>query len=369
MGYLASWGVRTKGTRIANLPAAQLTHVNYAFGRIADDGTLTLSDPCLDIGQCASPDSLVNDGGNFAELRRLRKTNPHLRLLLAVGGWSGSGKFSDVAVSPESRQKFVASALELAIRRTGMLFDGVDIDWEYPVRGGMAGNSRRPEDRENFTELLREFRRQLDRQGAHDHRRYDLTIATIAGPWVTAQMQLDTVAAIVDWINVMSYDYHSGSPMAHFNAPLRSPADDPTPGLSIENSVQSYLAAGVPAAKIVVGVPFYGRVYGGVSPVNDGLFQPATAPIPEEWRTGTDYRSLVQRRPDTSGFRQFRHPEARVPWYYNPATGTFITYDDLQSIGEKADFVRTRRLGGVMIWELGGDDGTLVPLIHERLRR
>jgi chitinase len=367
VGYLASWGVRTKGTRIANLPAAQLTHIIYAFADISPEGTATLMDPCLDVARCDSTSAPTSDGGNFGELRRLKARYPRLRLLLAIGGWTRSGRFSDAALTDDSRRRFVASAIELAIRSTGGLFDGIDIDWEYPVRGGLPTNVVRPEDRDNFTALLRELRRQLDEQGAHDGRRYDLTIATMAGPGVTAQMHLDSVAAIVDWINVMTYDYHSGSSIAHFNAPLYTPTGDPTPAFTIDSTVQLYLRAGVPASKIVVGIPFYGRVYGGVAPANDGLFQPAPGPIHEEWKTGTDFRSLIRRRPDTSGFRRFMHPEARVPWYYNAATGHFITYDDAESVGEKANYVRSRRLGGVMIWELGGDDGSLVPVIHARL--
>jgi chitinase len=371
IGYLAGWGVRTKGTRIADLPGAELTHIIYAFARIADDGRLTLSDPCLDIGDCdstATPARQPADGGNFAELRRLKTRFPHLKLLMAVGGWSGSGKFSDVALTADSRATFTRSAVDLVIRRWPGLFDGIDIDWEYPVRGGLATNVTRPEDRVNFTLLLQALRSELDRQGARDGRQYLLTIATIAGPAVFAQMELENVTAIVDWINVMTYDYHAGSRIAHFNAPLYTATGDPTPGFTIDSTVHRYLGGGVPPAKLVVGVPFYGRAYGGVGSTNDGLFQPAPGPIPEEWRTGTDYRALVRRKPDANGFTRVLHPEARVPFLYNAATGVWITYDDTASIAEKAAYVRARGLGGVMAWELGGDDaGTLVRTIHQRL--
>jgi chitinase len=369
VGYLASWGVRSKGTRIAELPGRELTHIIYAFAKIGDDGRLALSDPCLDAGECASTTSAASEaGGNFGELRRLTQRFPHLRLLLAVGGWTGSARFSDVAATAESRRAFAQSAIDLMFRRTPGLFHGLDIDWEYPVGGGLPTNVTRPEDRRNFTLLLRELRTQLDAAGERDGRAYLLTVATIAGPSVFQQLELDSVAATVDWFNVMSYDYHSGSRIAHFNAPLYPAMGDPTPGFTVDSTVRRYLDGGVPPAKLVVGVPFYGRVYGGVGGENDGLFQPAVGTVPEEWRTGTDYRALVRRRPDTSGFRRFMHPEARVPWYYNAVTGTWITYDDAESIGEKTDYVRSHGLGGIMIWELGGDDGTLVRTIAERLR-
>ena len=370
VGYLASWGVRTKGTRIADLPGAELTHIIYAFARITDDGRLALADPCLDAGECDSTGTAATnpvEGGNMAALRELKSRHPHLKLLVAIGGWTGSGKFSDVALTAESRQAFTQSAVDLVIRRWPGLFDGIDIDWEYPVRGGLATNVTRPEDRQNCTLLLQTLRRELDAQGARDGRQYLLTMATIAGPAVFAQLELDNVAATVDWINIMTYDYHAGSKIAHFNAPLRTATGDPTPGFTIDSTVTRYLQGGVPPTKLVVGLPFYGRVYGGVGTTNDGLFQPAPGPVPEEWRTGTDYRSLVRRRPEENGFRRVLHPEARVPFLYNPTTGVWITYDDPESITEKVAYVRARGLGGVMAWELGGDDGSLVHAVHRAL--
>jgi len=371
VGYLASWGVRSKGTRIASLPGDQLTHIIYAFARITEDGRLALGDPCIDIGQCstnAASEAPVADGGNFLELRRLKERYPQLRLLVAIGGWTGSGRFSDVAVTAESRRVFVQSAVDLIIRRTPGLFDGIDIDWEYPVSGGLPTNSKRPEDRENCTLLLQDLRRELDAQGARDGRKYLITIATIAGPSAPTHFDLPKVAEVVDWFNVMTYDYHSGSKIAHFNAPLYTATGDPTPGYTVDSTVQRYLRDGVPATKLVVGLPFYGRVYGGVGSTNDGLFQPAPGPVPDEWRSGTDYKSIVRRNTDSLGFRRVMHPEARVPFLYNATTGTWITYDDAESVAEKVAYVRSHRLGGVMAWELGGDDGTLVRTIHQGLR-
>jgi chitinase len=371
VGYLASWGVRTKGTRIADLPGHELTHIIYAFARIGEDGRMALGDPCLDVGACDSTAAAPRPqtaGGNFEELRRLKARYPHLRVTIAVGGWTGSGRFSDIALTPESRRAFAESAMDIVVRQSAGLLDGIDVDWEYPVRGGLATNVTRPEDRRNCTLLLRELRRQLDAQGARDGRRYLLTIATIAGPSAFTQMEVDSVAATVDWLNVMTYDYHAGSRIAQFNAPLFSAAGDPTPGFNVDSTVRRYLAGGVPAAKLVVGLPFYGRVYGGVSPVNDGLFQPVGGEVPAAWRTGTDYKSIVRRRPDTSGFRRILHPEARVPFLYDSSTRTWITYDDAESVAEKVAYVRARGLGGVMAWELGGDDGTLVRAMYEGLR-
>jgi chitinase len=371
VGYVASWGVRSKGTRIAELPGDRLTHVIYAFARIGPNGRLALGDRCLDLGECAgrSGQGSVGAGGNFAQLRILKERYPQLKLLMAVGGWTGSGRFSDVAVTPESRRAFVESAIDVVIRQQAALFDGIDIDWEYPVGGGLATNATRPADRQNFTLLLAELRQQLDAQGARDNRRYLLTAATAAGPMQVANLELDRVAAVVDWINLMTYDYHSGSRIAHFNAPLYAPAGDPTPHLNVDASVRLYRESGVPPRKIVVGVPFYGRSYGQVPSANRGLFQPTAGSPPREWGAGElDYDALTRKRPEANGFRRFWDPDARVPWLYKESVGIWITYDDVQSIGQKADYARARGLGGLMAWELGGDDdGTLVRTIHARL--
>ena len=367
VAYLASWGARSKGTRIAELPGDRLTHIIYAFAVIDSTGAMALADACLDAGQCATGASPAS-GGNFAQLRLLKERHPHLKVLVALGGWTRSGNFSDAALTPESRRRFAESGIALFMRRWPGLFDGFDIDWEFPVFGGLKENVTRPEDRGNFTLMLAELRRQLDAEGTRDGRRYLLTAATAAGARLVGNLELDRITPLLDWFNVMTYDYHSGSAMAHFNAPLHAAANDPTPTYNVDSTVALYRRGGVPPQKIVVGVPFYGRSYGGVHGGHGGLFQTATLP-PPEWRTGLDYRQLAAKSLATQGFQRYWHPEAQVPWLHNDSLGVFITYDDAESIGVKADYVRRNGLGGIMIWEIGGDDGTLLEVIHQRLRR
>ncbi|PYO05275.1 MAG: glycoside hydrolase, partial [Gemmatimonadetes bacterium] len=166
VGYLASWGVRTKGTAIADLPAKNLTHVFYAFAAIASDGSVILGDRCTDVGACGQAASLpARPLGNFAELQRLKERYHHLKLAISIGGWGGSARFSDAALTDSSRRRFSESAIQLFIRRWPNLFDGIDIDWEFPVQGGLKGNVERPVDKQNFTLLLAELRRGLDAQG------------------------------------------------------------------------------------------------------------------------------------------------------------------------------------------------------------
>lgn len=372
VGYLFGSGGRGRDSLIAAVDGRRVTHILYAFANVSPQGTMVLGSRCRDVGACDSASATLPDtlGGHFAALLALKRRYPSLRTLVSVGGWTWSGRFSDVALTDSSRRAFAASGIDLFIRRWPGVFDGIDVDWEYPGGGGLASNVSRPEDPQNFVLLLAELRRQLDEEEARTGRKLLLTIATSAHAPRGGGVRFDAVTPLVDWFNVMTYDFHTGGKVAHFNAPLYSPPGDPTPSYNVDSSVAMYIAAGVPRDRIVVGVPFYGRMYGGVAARNDGLLQPATAPVPSDVASGGgDYRSLVAKKLAARGFLRHWEPTARVPWLYDPGTGTWISYDDPQSLAAKADYVRANALGGVMIWELGGDDGTLLPALHDRLVR
>jgi len=362
VGYLASWGVGTKGTHIADLPAKDLTHIFYAFAKIGTDGRVVLSNPCVDVGACDTPPS-VGSGGNFAELGLLKKTNPHLKLTISIGGWTDSGKFSDAALTDASRRAFTASAIDLFIRQRPGLFDGIDVDWEFPVEGGLEGNVERPADKKNFTLLLAELRRQLDAQGAIDLKHYELTIAASARLNEIANVEIGRVEPLLDFINVMTYDYHSAPGRTNFNAPLYAAHGDLTNRANIDATMRAFLDANVPASKLLVGIPFYGHAYGSVQDVNNGLFQNGTDKV-AAWREHDgDWKVLAQTRLKDSRYVRYWESKARVPWLYDARSGTWVSYDDPQSVGEKVRYVRERGLGGVVIWELGGDDGSLMRAI------
>jgi chitinase len=350
VGYLASWGVGSKGTRIAELPAQDLTHIFYAFGEIRDDGQAGVDNP----------------GTNFDELKQLKARNPHLKLAISIGGWTGSGRFSNVALTDSSRRLFTQSAIDLFISKQPGLFDGIDIDWEFPVAGGMKGNIERPVDRENFTLLLATLREMLDAVGVRDHRHYELTIAASARPQEIANLEISRIAPLLDFINVMTYDYHSGPGTTNFNAPLYAAKGDPTPGLNVDASMRAFLDAGVAPGKLLVGIPFYAHGYGGVPNINDGLFQQGTG-TPVGWKgTDGDWRVLSKTRLRDRNYVRHWEASAQVPWLYDSTTGTWVSYDDPESVAAKVRYVRENRLGGVVIWELGGDDGALIRAISGR---
>ena len=335
VGYYAGWAAY-QGYTPDQLPAEHLTQINYAFARIDPDTlTIALENP-------------AHDKKNLVALRKLRQQNGHLKLLISVGGWSDSQHFSDAAATAARREAFAASCVDFVVAQG---LDGVDLDWEYPVSGGAPGTIHRPADKQNFTKLLQELRTQLDRQGRRDGKDYSLTIAGAAGSWYLNQIEAVKVADIVDHIFLMGYDLHGPwDTSADFNAPLYTPSGaSPQGKSSIADSVQAYLDKGIPAEKLVLGMPLYGYAYQGVSSQNNGLYSTYTS------AKSVSYRTLKKNYLSNDAYRRLRHGEAQVPYLYG--SRTFISYDDAESLAAKAALARSRDLGGIGFWELSQDDG------------
>ena len=360
VGYYASWSAY-KGLLPEDATVNYLTHLVYAFANISDAGAVILGDPCIDVGQCDGGGHTEFQRGNFSRLLDLRNHNPHLKLLVAIGGWNWSRRFSDIAISMQSRENFVRSAIEVLLDPWPDLFDGFDLDWEFPVAGGLPENVYRPEDKENYTLLIAEFRRQLDQRASKFNRSFFLTAAAPAAKDAMKNIEIDKIYRYVDWLNVMTYDYHTGSAITHFNSPLYSSSADPTPALNVHATIQAYLGLGIPPEKLVIGVPFFGYKYIGVVADHNGLFQHSH---------GHEYflfRDLSMQAGDV--YRRFWQSDAQVPWIYNQASRTWLTYDDEEFILAKVQYARRNALGGIMIWELSGDDGTLLRTIASSLNK
>ena len=371
VGYLASWKVRPDGPRITDIPAGQLTHIIYAFGEVSSEGLARLADPCTDAGLCDASETSGSIGGNFADVAQLKRSNSHLRVLISLGGWTGSKYFSKAAATADARERFAQSVVNVFFRPYPGLFDGVDIDWEFPVAGGRLGNLNEPSDRANFTLLIAELRRKLSQVSAAGGRRLELTVAVSADPEKIGNLEAGPLAKQLDWMNLMAYDYYTGLNVAGFNAPLFAGAGDPDPNLNVDASTKALVRAGVPPDKVVLGLPFYGRAVAGVPAKNNGLFQRGSSEGSKEWggADGIDYRDLVARRPEEHGFRQYWSPEARVPWLYNPKEKIWISYDDPASVAQKVSYAHAHGLAGVMIWDLLADDGSLLAAIRRSAPR
>jgi len=367
IGYYPAWGIYDRGFEIADLPGEKLTHVNYAFANLVG-GQCMLGDPWADVERHLPGDPWSGPGsdapyfGNFRQLDLLQALHPELQTLISVGGWTWSGNFSDAALTPASRALFATSCADFM---EAYSFDGIDIDWEYPGGGGLASNTTRPEDTENFTLLLQAVRTELDARGALNGRHYLLTIAAPAGAAKIANLEVEQIHSLLDFINVMTYDFNgSWSPISNFNAPLYSSPGDPTttPGTNVDETMQNYLGRGVPADKLVLGVPFYGRAVQGVANVNGGLFQGFTGTPMGTWddassgATGMfDYADIAANYLGQPGIDAYREADSGVPWLHDPSSGFFLSYDDPASLALKKEYVLANALGGVMIWEMSAD--------------
>ncbi|HEY5118437.1 MAG TPA: glycoside hydrolase family 18 protein [Anaerolineales bacterium] len=377
VGYYASWDVYERAVFLTRIQTDRITHINYAFSNISPEGKCVLGDVDADtqrffgIGNSidGTPDTIDGARGNFHQLAILKQKNPNLKVLISVGGWTWSEHFSDAALSEESRLEFVKSCLDLYLVRYGDAFDGVDIDWEYPVSGGLKPG--RPEDKHNFTLLLEEFRHQIDVLQQTTGRKYLLTIAGPASPESMGRIELSEIHKVLDWINVMAYDFHvAAEPSTGFLSPLYGSPRDPDQNsknfLNDNAAVRGYLATGVPAKKIVLGIPFYGRAWQGAT--GDGLFAPAAGPARAKYEFGyMDYVEILNG--PLQKYQRHWDDDAKVPWLFDPASGTFITYDDAESIQWKVKYIQENGLGGGMIWELGSDGGKLLAPLADSLFR
>jgi chitinase len=323
-----------------------LTHINFAFANIKN-GQVVAERP--------------SDAENLAALTALRKSFPHLKVLISVGGWLWSGGFSDVALTKTSRGKFIESAVAFLKQHE---LDGIDLDWEYPGLPG-AGNTHRPADRKNFTLLLAELRKALNVTQKQSGRKYLLTIAAGASSSFLEHTEMGKAQKHLDYVNLMTYDFfvEAGGKSGHHSNLYPSAFNPEAP--SGAASVSAFLRAGVPAKKLVLGVPFYGRGWKGAKSANNGLYQPATG------ASGSySWNNLLQSYIGKDGYTRLWDTQAKAPFLWKTDEGRVVTYDDPDSLKEKCQFIKKRNLGGVMFWEYTGDDAnhTLLRTLHDGLR-
>jgi chitinase len=327
------------------IAAGKLSRINFAFANI-QDGRMVEGD--------------ASDAANYAVLNAIKLDHPSLKVLVSVGGWLWSVNFSDVALTSDSRKKFIQSVVEFVERYK---LDGLDIDWEYPGLVG-AGNHFRPEDKQNYTLLLQEIRKRFDQEQKRLGRRLFLSIATGASTEFLEHTEMAKVQLFVDTVNLMAYDYYEpGSEKTTGNhAPLFTDPADPKK-ISADDSIRQYELAGVPANKIVLGVPFYGHVWGEVPPQNHGLFQPGK-PVPNSFSKYRDITATML----PQGFTRYWDAAAAVPYLYSEEKRIFISYEDPESLAAKCKYVLDHKLAGVMFWDYSSDsDGSLLNALNSSL--
>ncbi|GAA4708259.1 glycoside hydrolase family 18 protein [Phytohabitans rumicis] len=404
VGYFTQWGIYGRAFPVKKLDtsgaASRLTHVNYAFGNVSPDGRCYVDggpgegDSWADYQRPVPAEESVDGvadtwgeplNGNFGQLQKLKAKHPDLKVLISLGGWSWSTYFSNAALTDASRKAFVSSCIDLYLKGNlpnpdggsggpGALagvFDGIDLDWEWPGSDGEPGNVVRPEDKQNFTLLVAEFRRQLDAFGRSSRKHYQLTAFLPAAPaTIDAGFEVRKIFKYLDFGTLQGYDFHgTWEARANQQSALRVPAGAPdNPDFSVENTVNAWLLRGAPRGKLVVGIPYYGRGWTGVTGGTNGLFGTSTGPAPATFEAGyEDYKKL--KTLPANGFTVHRDLRAGHAWLFDGTT--FWTYDDPIVVAQKSLYIRAKGLGGAMVWSLDGDDdqATLTKTISHTLGR
>ena len=342
--YYISWGVYARKFYVKDIPWEMVTHVNYAFLKPLENGTVTWADPAA-------------DPSNLAAFKEFKARYPAVKVLVSVGGWTLSKYFSDIAADPEKKEEFARSVTAI-VRKYSL--DGVDIDWEYPGGGGMEGNHVRADDGENFVLLLKTLRETLDEAGRDDHKHYLLTAAVSPDPGIAGRVDWSEAMKYIDFINVMTYDFAGPwSEVTGHNAPLYHNPNSLLPG-SVNQSISWYLEHIDDPTKITLGVPFYARSFANVPPENHGLFQPYNGTPDGTWgpagetHGAMDYWDVAQRI-EKGIYEEYWDEYSKVPWAYSDAKRIFITFDSPRSISLKTKYMLNHTLGGVMVWEITAD--------------
>ncbi|WP_127793859.1 glycosyl hydrolase family 18 protein [Agromyces sp. LHK192] len=375
VGYFMADGPTTRGFEVSDLLATgaigDLTHLNYAFGNVTSDLVCDILDVpgegdahhdfLREVPAADSVDGVADTAdqalaGNFNQLRKLKQVSPDTKILVSLGGWTWSDHFSEAASTAEGRTKLVDSCIDLYIEGdlpeiagkggdgvAAGIFDGIDIDWEWPVTGGETANAR-PEDKENFLLLMEEFRTELDALGAENREEYLLTGFAPAGGWNAGQGGwLDPrLFAAVDFLNVQGYDFHGGwVPNTTGHQGNLHPDGTQNWGLGLDGAMGMYVNAGADPSQLNAGLAAYGHGWHGVADGSAG-WKPAAGYIGT--KTYAELRSV--------GTAHF-DPAIGASWRYDG--DQWWSYDDPASVNAKAEWLATQGYGGAMWWDLTGD--------------
>ncbi|MGL5693063.1 MAG: glycosyl hydrolase family 18 protein, partial [Peptostreptococcaceae bacterium] len=382
-----------------DIPAKELTHLNFAFMDFDAQGNLIFTDKDAAVGAPVGQAGVqwgAPNAGILNALQQLRAENPNLKLGISVGGWSKSADFAPMAANPSARANFIKNIIKF-IEYTNM--DFVDLDWEFPgeVRQGDLVDNKNdegtphatPQDKENYIVLLEELREALDAKEIENGKDYELTVALPAPKKKQDKIDIDRLFNIVDFANIMTYDLrgawddtsgHQTALYSNPNDPINNESQD---NLSIDESVDYLIENGAEPEKIVIGAAFYTRGWDKVAKGDDtalpGLHQPAQksgkdadqtpsygAPNEAPLSSGDGgraagcwtYRGLDKLKAQYPGLKEYWDDTAKAPYLYDESTGKFFTYDNVRSVEEKANYVNENNLGGMIGWMSSQDKET-----------
>lgn len=351
IGYYPSWKWTSRNNLVtpAGIPYEKLTIINYAFFYPLPDGRI--------VGKDTVGDALYLRSGPGRRLTDLAHQHA-VKVVLSFGGWEDSDNFPTVASTPALRAAFAHSCLS-AIKTYD--FDGVDIDWEYPGYADHRGTSA---DAQNFTLLLQTVKDSLRNYGMQMGRPYLLTAALPSVAALLASIEIEKIAEILDQLNIMTYDFYgSWDPLSNHNSPLY-PSEGADTTRCVAAALELYHRThGIPTSKLNLGVPFYGQTYAHCTALNS---RHAGADTNHFSRFGAFYYDIVRQM---NGCKRYWDDRSKVPYLVNAEWGTLISYDDVESIRAKAQYVLDNNVHGLIIWEITGDylpDGStpLLSAIH-----
>ncbi|MEU1376587.1 glycoside hydrolase family 18 protein [Streptomyces triculaminicus] len=363
VGYFTNWGVYERGYHVKNIEtsgsAAKLTHINYAFGNVSG-GKCAIGDGYADYDKAYDAAGSVDgkadtwdDGalrGNFNQLRKLKKTHPNLKVVWSFGGWTWSGGFGEAAKNPTA---FAESCYNLVEDpRWADVFDGIDIDWEYPNACGLTCDTS---GRTAFRDMMAALRAKF---GTRNLVTAAITADASPGGKIDA-VDYAGAARYVDWYNPMTYDYFGAweakGPTAP-HSPLTSYSGIPKAGFSTDATVTKLLAQGIPSSKLLLGLGFYGRGWTGVTQSAPG--GTATGPAKGTYEAGfEDYKVLKSTCPANGTVGGTAYAKCGADWW---------SYDTPATITGKMAYKNRQNLGGTFFWELSGDtaNGELIKAIN-----
>ena len=382
VAYYASWDGYARNYPLTKMDFSKITHLNFAFANLNADGSVVVGDEWIDTQITSGvygdmgfnwEDAEAGMAGHFGALKKIKEQYPDLKTLISIGGWTWSKNFSDVAADASKRAVMAKTAVDFCVKYG---FDGVDIDWEYPVEGG-DNITHRENDGENYVLMVKAIREALDIQGTKDGKKYYLTIAAGCNPSFPANAHINELMDYLDWINLMAYDFHGAfDPKTNFNAPLYlSPEDTTGSAFNIDSSVKAFIEAGVDPKDMNLGLAFYGRGWINVNASGeDCLYHDGSSTTAAGTDLGTwegcsfDFWDIQENYIGKRGYIRYWDDYAKIPYLYSEQTKTFISYDDEESIGIKLDYIKNMGLGGAMYWEASGDrNGTLLNLVGTKL--
>lgn len=305
---------------IDKYPVEKLTHIIYSFCYLKDGKLVTGS---------------TTAGNTIKKLVSLKKKQPGLKILLSLGGWGGCKDCSEAFSTAEGRQQFARSTKAL-IDQYGA--DGIDLDWEYPTIEGYPGHRFVPEDKDNFTELVRALRKELGRKQE---------ISFAAGgftKFLQESVEWKKLLPLIDRVNIMSYDLINGySTVTGHHTPLYSTTAQVE---STDHAIRFLDSIGFSRNKVVIGAAFYARVFEGADSVNNGLYRPG------KFKSFITYKSFKQSFTPEAGYVFHWDDTAMAPYAYHAGRRHFATFDDLRSIRLKTQYAIDKGLNGIMFWEL-----------------